>query len=249
MPSSPLIPANWNDFPDEFRERLGTSVGRQRCMVASNHLLIVCHHVPEHDEAARRGLLFWMNAQGEWRASNGDPGKAALQMHLERYAKRIDAYEAAETQAHTADDYLKILDGLVPIIRSARNLLATLEEARKAFPKERSLIDHRDKAYDISRQVDLLYEDSKNAMQVTLIRRADEQTAVTHRMAVAAHRLNLLAAVFLPLATLGAIFGTTLTDNWSWSETPTGFVCFLGVGIATGLFLVRFVSMSKSRLD
>lgn len=247
MPNSPLIPANWSDFPDEFRDRLGSSVGRQRCMVAANQLLIVAHHVPEHDEHARRGLLFWMNAQGEWRASNGDPGKAALQMHLDRYAKRVDAYEAEETRAQTADDYLKLLDGLVPIVRSAKNLLATLEEARKEFPKERSLIDHRDRAYDISRQVELLYEDSKNAMEVTLIRRADEQTAVTHRMAVAAHRLNLLAAVFLPLATLGSIFGTTLTDNWSWSKTPLGFACFVISGIVLGLALARFVSTAEKK--
>jgi hypothetical protein len=242
MPNTPLIPANWTSFPDEFRERLGTTVGRQRCMAIPNQLLIVAHQVPEHDEVSRRGQLFWLDSSGEWRASNGDPGKVALQMHLDRYSKRIDHFEVIEAKAQKADDYLPILDGIVPLVRSTKNLLSTLEEARKEFPKDRSIIDHRDRAYELSRQAELLYEDAKNSMEVAMIRRADEQTMATHQMTVASHRLNLLAAIFFPLATMGSVFGTTLTDNWSWSKSISGFACFLAAGIALGLILVGFVS-------
>ena len=52
MQAPPLIPANWNDFPDQFRERLGVTAGRQRCMKAEDHLLIIAHQVPEPDEAS-----------------------------------------------------------------------------------------------------------------------------------------------------------------------------------------------------
>lgn len=249
MPNAPLIPFNWSSFPDEFRERLGANVGRQRTMVANDQLLVVAHQLPKIDENERFGVLFWLDSQGEWKASNGEPGKIALKQHLDRFGARLDLLEGAVDKAVQANDYLAILDELAPLVRTTKNLLATLEEARKAFPKERSLIDHRDRAYDLSRQADLLYEDAKNSMDVAMIRRADEQAAATKRMAVAAHRLNILAAIFFPLATLGAVFGTTLTDNWSWSHTPAAFVLFLFVGAALGLLLAGYVSFSSEVLS
>ena len=144
-------------------------------------------------------------------------------MHLDRFAKRLDMLELAQQKAHETDEYLPILDSIGPIMRTIKNFMATLEEARELFPKERLLIDVRDRAYDLSRQADLLHMDVKNSMEVALIRAA-EQTDAAQRMAVATHRLNTLAAMFLPIATLGAVFGTTLTENWSWSESPIYFV-------------------------
>ena len=247
MAAAALIPPNWSSFPEEFRSRLGTNVGRQRTMKADGDLLIVAHFVPEHDEASRRGVLFWRDDQGEWRCSNGDPGKVALGLHLDRYSKRIETCEQQEAAATRADDYLPLLEGLAPLVRSSRNLLEALEEARKALPEERSLIDHRDRAYDLARQAELLYEDAKNSMDVAVIRRADEQTSATHQMTVAAHRLNMLAAMFFPFATLGAIFGTTLTDNWSWSQTAAPFVLFLITGLVIGLGLAQFIARPTRR--
>ncbi len=240
MANPPLIPSNWQ-LPDEFRQRLGTTVGRQRFMQAGQECLIVSHFVPEHDEVGRRGVLFWRNATGEWRASNGDPGKGAIAMHLGRYSKKLDEYDGLEAKALRADDYLPVLEGLAPIVRSMRNLLETLEEARKAIHDDRTIIDHRDKAYELSRQADLLYEDAKNSMDVAVVRRADEQAAASHQMSIAAHRLNMLAAMFFPFATLGAIFGTTLTDNWSWRDSPLPFILFLIVGLLIGGFLTKFI--------
>jgi hypothetical protein len=247
MAVAPLIPANWSSFPEEFRSRLGTNVGRQRVMKSNDDLLIVGHVAPEPDEAGRRGVLFWRDNQGEWRCSNGDPGKVAIGMHLDRYGKRIEQYEQQEASAVRADHYLPLLEGLSPLVRSSRNLLEALEEARKSLPEDRSLIDHRDRAYDLSRQAELLYEDAKNSMDVAVIRRADEQANATHQMTVAAHRLNTLAAIFFPFATLGAIFGTTLTDNWSWSQSAVPFILFLGSGLLIGLSLAVFIVRPAAR--
>ena len=249
MAQPPLIPANWSSFPEEFRNRLGTTVGRQRCMAAEGHLLIVAHLVPEHDEVSRRGVLFWRDSGGEWKCSNGDPGRVALSMHMDRYSKRLDAFELQEAAAIKADDYLPLLEGLAPIVRSNRNLLEALEEARKAIPEARELIDYRDRAYDLARQAELLYEDSKNSMDVAVVRRADEQAQSTHQMMVAAHRLNVLAALFFPFATLGAIFGTTLTDNWSWSQSPTPFILFVLVSLLGGVVLTHFVTQGTRARD
>ena len=199
MAIASLIPPNWSSFPEEFRSRLGTNVGRQRTMKADGDLLIVCHVAPEHDEAGRRGVLFWRDSQGEWRCSNGDPGKVAIGLHLDRYSKRIETCEQQEAAATRADDYLPLLEGLAPLVRSSRNLLDALEEARKALPEERSLIDHRDRAYDLARQAELLYEDAKNSMDVAVIRRADEQTNATHQMTVAAPPIEYVGGNVLSL--------------------------------------------------
>lgn len=247
MATAPLIPSNWSSFPEEFRARLGTNVGRQRVMKSNGDLLVVAHFAPEPDEASRRGILFWRDSLGEWRSSNGDPGKVALGMHLDRYGKRIEQYEQQEATTVRADDYLVLLEGISPLVRSSRNLLEALEEARKLLPEDRSLIDHRDRAYDLSRQAELLYEDAKNSMDVAVIRRADEQSNATYQMTVAAHRLNTLAAIFFPFATLGAIFGTTLTDNWSWSQSPVPFMFFLIAGLVIGLSLAIFIVRPAER--
>jgi hypothetical protein len=239
MASQPLVPSNWSNFPEEFSSRLGSTVGRQRVMASAPHLLIVAHMVPEHDEASRRGVLFWRDEKNEWRCSNGDPGKVAITMHLDRYAKKIEHYEAQEAAAVGADDYLPLLEGLAPIVRSTRNLLESMEEARKV---DRSLIDHRDRSYDLSRQADLLYEDAKNSMDVAIVRRADEQAQATRQMTIAAHRLNMLAAMFFPFATLGAIFGTTLTDNWSWSHSAIPFATFIFIGLFVGLAMAQLIA-------
>lgn len=241
MAQAPLIPGVWQ-LPDEFRQRLGTTAGRQRLMQAADNLLLILHEVPEADEVSRRGILYWRDGSGQWRASDGAPGQVALQQHLQRYAKRLEEFDQLEHAAQSANEYSRLLEGLAPIARSVRNLLETLEEARKAVPSDRSLIDHRDRAYELSRWADLMYDDAKNSMDVAVVRRAEEQASASHRMMVSAHRLNVLAALFFPFATLGAIFGTTLTDNWSWSHSAAPFALFILGGLICGGFLAVFIS-------
>lgn len=79
-------------------------------------------------------------------------------------------------------------------------------------------------------------------MDVAVVKRAEEQAAASHRMLVSAHRLNIMAALFFPFATLGAIFGTTLTENWSWSQSELAFAAFLLAGMLAGLMLAAFIS-------
>ncbi len=241
MPQPLNIPPNWQ-LPEEFKSRIGSSVGRQRMMHTDGHLLILAHMVPEPDENSRRGIMFWRTAEGEWKASNGDPGNGAVKMHLDRFAKKLDEYELMESKAQSSHEYLPLLEGLAPIARTMRNFLEVLEEARKSLPTDRNMIDHRDRAYELSRQAELLYDDAKNSMDVAVVRRAEEQARASHQMTSSAHRLNIMAALFFPFATLGAVFGTTLTDNWSWSQSMLPFLLFLLLGLATGAVLAVFVS-------
>lgn len=236
-----IIPSNWQ-LPDAIRRRLGASVGRQRHMVHEDEVLVVAHEVPEINEQRRRGILFWRDAQKEWHASNGEPGKVAISNLVERYVKRLEQFDRDETAAQKSSDYLPLLEGLTPVQRASRNLYDVLQDARKAVPDCSELIDARDAAYEASRTAELLYQDAKNAMDIAIVRQAEEQSVSSEKMNVAAHRLNIMAAIFFPLATLGGIFGTTLTDGWSWSQSAAPFALFLTAGLVCGAVLAIFVS-------
>ncbi|MFV2067129.1 MAG: hypothetical protein ACC645_09135 [Pirellulales bacterium] len=115
--------------------------------------------------------------------------------------------DRCEEEAKTADDYFDVLERLIPIHRAARNLYQALQEARKLCPDYRDVIDLRDRAYTIERMADLLFIGTKHSLDSTVAKRAEQQADSSRRMAVAAHRLNLLAAFFFPIITLAAIFG------------------------------------------
>ena len=242
---SSLLPLDWQ-LPGVLRARLGRGVGRQRMMAHEGHLLLVLHQVPSADEVHRRGLLLWRNAHEEWRADSGESGTTALETLLSDYEGRIEEFDLAATRAQSAEDYLPVLEGLTPIVRAAHNLYQVLQEGRKASPNDRELIDFRDRAYEIARTSELNYQYAKDSLEVSIIKRAEEQAKSSRQMATSAHKLNVMAALCFPLATLGAIFGTTLTDNWSWSETSQPFVAFIVVGILAGIWFAIFVSTRRA---
>jgi len=241
MSDAPLIPTAW-DLSAAIRQRLGSTAGRQRMMHADGQILLVLHEVPQTNIVSRRGLLFWRDAQGQWLGSDGSQGVTAIEHHLQRYADRLEEFDQLERVAQRADQYSHLLEGLAPVARAVRHMSNVLAEARQAVPDDRPLIDQRDRAYELARWAELLYDDAKNSMDVAVVKRAEEQAAASHRMLVTAHRLNILAALFFPFGTLGAIFGTTLTDNWQWSHSILPFVGFLMVGLVAGLLLAASIA-------
>ena len=244
MQTAPLVPAIW-ELPEKIRKRLGRSVGRQRLISEDEHHLIVAHSVPSANQDTRQGVLFWRNERGEWKASNGDPGAIAIANLLEKYEKRLEEMENAEMHAVRAVDYLPILEGLAPIARSSSNFLAVLREAHKALGEESDLLDHRERAYDVARTAELAYQYAKDSMDVAVAKRTEEQTEVSRKMAEASHRLNTMAALFFPIATLSGIFGTTFTEDWSWSNYPLAFLAFVAIGLLAGVGLAGYVSATK----
>ncbi|QDV15104.1 hypothetical protein CA51_50160 [Rosistilla oblonga] len=240
-PKRQLLPPMWQ-LPEEFRHRLGSTAGRQRAMLADGHLLLVLHVVPGADDTTRTGRFFWRETSGTWHSSDSGAGPAALHKHLDQYAAALDASEQRETEALHADQYLQLLERLSPLLRASRNMLQVLEEARKEVPQDRDLIECRDRAYEISRTAELLYGDAKNAMDVAVVRRAEQQAEASDRMARASHRLNVLLAMFFPIATLAAMFSTVFTEGWRLSDSPLPFVMFVGVGLLSGLLLTLFIT-------
>src|SRR5690606_26103454 len=111
----------------------------------------------------------------------------------------------------------------------------TLQQAREAVGEDRDLIVCRDQAYEIERSAELLHGDMLSGLQCAVARREEEQSRSTHEMALAGHRLNVLAATFLPIATIASIFGMQLPNGLEQSIGPWLFWIVLGLGGVSGL--------------
>ena len=240
-----ILPAAW-DVPQIFRNRLGDQVGRQRPMAADGHLLLVLHAPPKPEQNDRAGRFFWRSPDGKWTSKDLGTGLNAVNKHLDDYNSIIARLDKEEDEATSADDYFALLDHLAPLLRAARNMHNVLQEARQMCPEIREIINLRDRAYEIQRTAELLYEGAKDTLDVIVAKRAEEQTRASHRMEVSAYRLNILAAFFFPIATLTAIFGVNMRHGLEDWPSPLPFFCVITIGLILGAALSVFITRPPS---
>lgn len=238
-----ILPATWN-VPEQFRVRLGETAGRQRAMFTDGQLLLVLHAPPGPDDVERVGRFFWRDTNGQWISNLLGSGPSALRKHLAEFSDRLSALDDKLDAAHEARDYFDLLQALAPIQRTARNMHATLQEAREMLPKERELITLRDQAGVIERTAELLHQEAKNGLDFVVARSAQEQSIRSFEQARSAHRLNIMAAVFLPLATLAAVFGMNVSHGLEGMGAGAFFLIVF-VGIASGIWLASWMMSSK----
>lgn len=236
MPSKSALPDTW-EVPEVFRQRVGERAGRQRAMFIDGHLLLILHEPPTGDHAHRGARLFWRAPDGTWKSNALGGGARALRRHVDEYAQAVDRLENLEEHADRANEYQQLLAQISPLLRATRNLYATLQEARELVRDDRDLIICRDQSYALQRSAELLNSDVQSGLQCAVARRAEEQTDNSHQMAVAAHRLNLLAALFLPLATIASIFGMNLAFGFESAYAPLPFWFAVLAGVMLGILL------------
>ncbi len=240
VPAKSILPQTWK-LPEDIVARLGESAGRQRPMFAGGQLLLVLHEPPGPDDTQRIGRFFWRDIDGSWKSNNLGPGIQALRKHVAEFMERIEKLDDEFQAAATADDYFQILQEVTPLFRTIRNLHATLQQAREMLPNERDLISIRDLAAVAERAAELLQTDARYGLDFTIARSAEEESRRTYQMAVSAHRLNVLAAIFLPLATIATVLGMNLRHGWENSD-PAVFWVAVGIGAISGLLLTMVVS-------
>ncbi|MEK7952603.1 hypothetical protein [Luteolibacter soli] len=237
-----FIPKSW-ELPESIRRRLGDAAGRQRLMDEDGHLLLILHQPPEpEDDEVRKAVLIWGQPTGEWKSSPEGGGLAALDAHMESYAKTIHALDTAVEAAKSPRQYFDIMKHVNPLLRATRNMLAVMQEARDARPDERRLINFRDRAVDLDRAIDLVATDAKDGMEFALAENTEEQSRFAHEAAIEARKLNRLVATFFPLATLVAIFGMSPPEEVI--KAP-GFWLVLAAGIVVGLIVLALTSTGK----
>lgn len=230
---SNVIPHNW-DVPATFRGRLGAHAGRQRVMFADGHLLIILHQLPRADEPGERtARLFWRKPDGAWKSSgSGATNIAALRAHVEEFDTAVDAMEARAETAANASAWFAVLHESAPLLRTVRNMSAVLQEARDLAKTDRDLITVRDAAQDIERAIELIHGHARSGLDYTIAKSAEDGARHTKHVVDTGHRLNLIAATFLPITALGALLGMTLPHGLE-QQPPWLFWC-----VAAGAFLV-----------
>lgn len=235
-----IIPPDWS-VPESITARLGQkSAGRQRIIFEDDHLLIILHKPPDADDTTREAVLFWRAPDGNWRWTRGPNGAAALSSHVQSYAEREAALQATADKAEDTRALYELLAELTPFVRAARNMYATLQAARDAVKTDRLLIDARDRAYEVERNLELLLEDVRNMIQYRSIREAEQQSLLAAEALRASHRLNVIAAIFLPLTAITGIFGMNLAPGIE-RESVVYFWSIALISIALGFGLKSWV--------
>lgn len=230
------IPHNW-DVPQVFRDRFGTRAGRQRVMHTDGHLLIVLHEVPDPDEPGERSAkLFWRKPDGSWRSTgSGATNIAPLRAHVESFDAAAEKLEDKVERAAKARDWFEVLHATAPLMRTARNLSKTLQEARELAKADKELIALRDQAQEVERAAELIHGHARDGLDFTVARNAEDNAIATQHVIESSHRLNLITAMFLPITALGTVLGMNLVHGFETWHKPYTFWIVAGVAIVVGL--------------
>lgn len=232
-----LLPYDW-EVPEVFRQRLGEKAGKQRVMTADGHVLLVLHKVPAASENHREGVLFWRKPDGQWQSTGRGDGLYALRKHVEAFAEAVDLLDDRCEGAVCAADYFAVLSAVVPLHRTIGHTYQALQGAREAVSDDRELILLRDRAGEIERTADLLHHEATNGMNFRMAQRSEELTASSHDLARAGHRINLLAAIFLPLTAITSVFSMSLRSGLE-RFSPALFWIVLATSVGVGLWMGR----------
>ena len=169
-------------------------------------------------------------------------GEQALIRHLKEYAVIIDKLEEQIQQAEVANDYFLALKHITPLQRSVRNMTKALQDARELLPTERELIIARDRANTLERACELLQADATNGLDFTIARQGEEMAKASTALAHAGHRLNLMAALFLPVSAIASVFSMNFKHGLESYTSPLLFWSVLAIGIIIGLIVKGMIN-------
>ena len=231
------IPHNW-DVPQVFRDRFGTRAGRQRVMHADGHILIVLHDVPNPDDPdTLNARVYWRKPDGTWKSQGSSATNiAALRAHVETFVGVIDALEQKAARAARAKDWFEIMHHAAPLHRMVRNQSAALAEARDLAKTDKELIAVRDTAQENERSIELINHHARAGLDYTIAANAEASAKGTEHVVESQHRLNLIAATFLPITAISALLSMNLKHGLESYNAPYAFWA-----VAAGAFLLGLI--------
>ena len=251
------IPPGW-DLPAPLRALVGGGAGRQRAMLEDGHLLLVLHRVPGANDMKREGVLFWRappaiadeTVPGEvplaqWNSTAAKDGLPSMRLHLLEYERAVGELEKKYQIAQSsggARELFEILQSVAPLHRAATNLGNALQSAGELVPEATELLPLRDQAGDFERAAELLQIDAKNALDYQIARGNDEAARLALEAAKSGQRLNIIAAITLPLTALAGVFGMNLPNGLENAPPALFWGIFAGgavFGVALSLVIAR----------
>ncbi len=232
-------------LPDKIDRRLGESTyGRQRAIYEDEHLLLILHTPPGADDASRQSVVFLRRPDGRWMCNGAEEGQRKLHKLLKGYQDIYSDLDARYEKSTSAADLFEILEPLAPVARAATNMKAALQSARELVKDDAFLIEMRDAAYESARNFELLLSDAKIALDFRIAQNAERQSVQVRKMAVAQHKLNLLAAITFPLMAGAALFGMNMVHGLE-NKSPQLFWAVLAVGVVIGVVTQKWVTKSR----
>jgi Mg2+ and Co2+ transporter CorA len=243
------IPHNW-DVPQVFRDRFGTRAGRQRVMHADGHVLIVLHDLPNADDPdTLDAKVYWRKPDGTWKSQGSSATTiAAMRAHVETFVAAIDALEHKAAKATRAKDWFEIMHHAAPLHRMVRNQAAALAEARDVAKGDKDLIAVRDTAQENERSIELINHHARAGLDYTIASNAEASAKGTEHVIESQHRLNLIAATFLPITAISALLGMNLDHGLASYKGPYVFWVVAAGAFLLGLF-VRASLPAKKKSD
>lgn len=243
-----VLPSAWADVPQAIIDRFGSKAGRQRAMIHDGHLVLVTHLVPAHDEIERRAAIFWRKPDATWKAAGeAKGGLNALKDVVENYRQRTVALEGELERAKRAADFYQVLQNVAPVLRAARHLHKALQEAREAIKADGDIIALRDVAGEVERTAELVQQDAKHGLDYTTAKRAEEQAEASEHISRSSHKLNMIAALFLPMSALGSIFGVNLAHGLENTASPWLFWGFIVMAFVFGFIIRAGINQKEDR--
>lgn len=240
------LPNNW-EVPQELRSRFGSKTGRQRAHEFKGHVVILLHHPPQARTARRNAIYFWRHSLGEWSCSEGRHGVETLPDHVRKYEDAVESLEKRVASAQSTEDWFAILAVAAPLRRAACNMSDAFHSAQQLMPEGAAaeLQEAADAAHEVARDVELLQEQAQHSIDFLLARQNEIQALASEAHVDAAHRLNIIAALFLPLATIASVFGMNVPSGM---ERASLFIFWLIVmlGVGLGVAVVTSVMRLKS---
>ncbi len=229
-------------LPKEIEQRLGeTSYGRQRAIFEADHLFIVLHTPPVDDGSERECVLFLRTPEGKYFCNGIDSGEFALRRLISSYDTLFESYDDLYDNSSSATDLFKLMEVLAPVNRAATHLHLALQSARSHIEGDTFLIAMRDEAYEVSRNLELLFEDAKRALDHRIAGNTEAQARMAVEMASAQHKLNILAAVTFPLMAIATLMGMNLVHGFE-QFPPVLFWTVVGTATVVGLLVMAWVT-------
>lgn len=229
---SNLLPTGWN-LPESIQRRVGKTAGKQRIIAEEGHFLVILHGLPDaKNHVSRTAHFFHRDPTGAWQSFPKDFGRgaAALRGHVERFHDVVETFDDRLEVASTADDWFALLREIGPVLRTTKNLMKVLEDLRTAVGPEPDLIAARDRAADVERTAELVHQWASQGLDYSIARSNEEQAKLSDFISRSSHRLNMLAALTLPLTAVGSFFGVNLASGIETSLAPS---LFWGIGTAS----------------
>jgi len=234
-------------LPPEIERRLGdSSYGRQRAIFEAGNLLLILHAPPGPDDLTREFRVFLRAADGRYQCNGIADGQVQLRRLLADYRTLYDELEETYQKAHTSEELFRLLESVAPAGRSAGNMRDALQAAREYVKEDTLLIAMRDEAYEVARNFEILLGDVRSALDFRIARNAEMQAAKSAEMALAQHKLNVLAAITFPLMAIATLLGMNLAHGFE-NAPPIFFYLVFALGLIVGLAVKSWVTNGEKK--